>query len=156
MVIRLRKVDEKDLSLIYNWTNEKSTRLVSFNTGEISLEEHSKWFNTMLKSKEVVFLVAEDSETNLPVGQIRINDMGTVSICIGEEFRGRKYAPDIIKESINFIKYSVETLHIDCMYAYIKEDNLPSINSFKRAGFLCLGLTDFSGHECLKFAYNLN
>ncbi|MEK9170485.1 MAG: GNAT family N-acetyltransferase [Patescibacteria group bacterium] len=149
MEIKLRRVNLNDLEFVFNLRNEEAVRLVSFSSDLIDLETHRKWFEKKLASNESVLLIAEiDSQ---PVAQVRFDwlyDHGAeINIAVTEKFRGRGCGTEIIrKSSILFLN---EFPVCGDIYAYIKPDNIASIRSFTKAGFISFGETEHKGQKCI-------
>ena len=104
MDIKLREVTNEDLLLIFDWANEPFTRAMSFNEEPIPLENHKKWFNNVLNSDDIYLLVVEEENNNIPIGQVRFDNKGVISISISKEFRGNKIAPKMILKGIQLIE----------------------------------------------------
>ena len=127
-----RKVNEDDLTLLYNWSNNKVVRENSYNKSEISFADHSQWFLRKLSDSNSLVLIAIINEKES--GTIRYEfdtDSTTVGISISEEFRGRNLGSTMLRQSA--IKY-VETICFPVL-AFIKVENDASVRAFKCAGY---------------------
>lgn len=153
MEIKLRYVNEQDKWIIYNWSNDVTTRKMSFNSKEISKEQHDLWFESLLASSRC--WIAELAEGSLPVGMFRVNGEGIVGISVSGDYRGKGIGTSILEEAIKLLEREKETYHISDLVAFIKIVNEPSISLFKKAGFGCEGITEYSGSVCYKYVYKL-
>jgi RimJ/RimL family protein N-acetyltransferase len=131
-----RAANEKDTLLYFNWVNEIITRKYSFNSGKISFENHEKWFLEKLKDENVLLLVFEDQNKN-QIGQVRLEkktNENIIGISIDFNFRGKGFAYEMIIKACKlfFKKYKKENY----ILAYIKNENIASINSFLKSGFI--------------------
>ena len=92
----IRKATTKDKDIVLKWRNDLETRNNSFNTKEISTENHEKWFRKKLESKPTIMFIAEDNE---PLAFVRIerdNDQAEIHVNVNPEKRGK----GIGKESV--------------------------------------------------------
>lgn len=132
--LRLRKVEENDIELIFNWSNDKDVRKNSFHMQPIKWEEHVKWFENTIKNKNVHFFILENNDT--AIGQIRIAfekyDEGIISFSISKEFRGFGFG----KEILRLIEEELNKINTKCkLIGFVKMDNIASQNSFVINGY---------------------
>jgi RimJ/RimL family protein N-acetyltransferase len=134
-MVTFRKANVSDLLLYFEWTNDADVREQSFQNDIISLDNHTTWFNNKLLDSNCVMLVFEN-ELKIPIGQIRFqkeNDSAfVIGISVAKEQRGKGYASILLTQSSN---YFLEENPEKIINAYIKENNIGSILSFKKAGF---------------------
>jgi RimJ/RimL family protein N-acetyltransferase len=134
-MVTFRKANVSDLLLYFEWTNDADVREQSFQNNVISLDNHTTWFNNKLLDSNCVMLVFEN-ELKIPIGQIRFqkeNDSAfVIGISVAKEQRGKGYASILLTQSSN---YFLEENPEKIINAYIKENNIGSILSFKKAGF---------------------
>lgn len=153
MDIKLRRANLGDLEFLFRFRNEEAVRLVSFNSDLIDLETHRKWLEKKLASDESILFIAE--ENSQPIAQVRFDWLGgnaaEVNIAVTEKFRGKGYGSEILlKSSLQFIDKFPECEKI-C--AFIKPDNLASIHSFIKAGYVFQRDTDHKGQKCLEMIF---
>jgi RimJ/RimL family protein N-acetyltransferase len=134
-MVTFRKANVSDLLLYFEWSNDADVREQSFQNDIISLDNHTTWFNNKLLDSNCVMLVFEN-ELKIPIGQIRFqkeNDSAfVIGISVAKEQRGKGYASILLTQSSN---YFLEENPEKIINAYIKENNIGSILSFKKAGF---------------------
>jgi UDP-2,4-diacetamido-2,4,6-trideoxy-beta-L-altropyranose hydrolase len=137
--ISLRAVENKDCQIIWQWANDPATRKASFSSQPILWEEHVKWFELKLKDPNCLFFVINQGSNMFPVGTIRHDIDGNqaiISINIAPDQRqkyiGRRAV--MLSEKTVFQKTLVETTH-----AFIKTDNIRSINMFTKLGYANTG-----------------
>ncbi len=133
-MLRLRKALYSDMDILYDWRNEKRTRDNSFHSSFVLYDEHKKWFETMMKSADIVQYIME--EENLPVGQVRLNihnEMAQISYSIASEYRYKGYGHKIIR----LIKDKVLKEHpqIKKLVAKVKFDNIASQKIFEKEDY---------------------
>ncbi len=143
MDIKLRKAGPADMDLIYSWNNEPSVRANSFNTDPISPEEHRQWFHRKMADPAFFLYIFEDNRQNIGLVKIDKGPNTIIGVTIPEEQRGKGYSAKILRLAINeFWKY-----HDEDILAYIKTENLISIKTFTRCGFVFLRKEKFKDQE---------
>lgn len=124
--LRLRHVEENDIELIFNWSNEKEVRKNSFHTEPIKWEEHVNWFKKVINDTNVCFFILENNEK--PIGQIRIKfddeNKGIISFSISKEFRGLGFGKEILKLTEAEISKKCKLI------GFVKIDNIASQRAF--------------------------
>lgn len=147
-MLTIRKAQKSDLIFYFKLRNEPSIRKASFNSKPFDLASHTSWFFKKIKDSSAHLFVAQVA--GKPAGQIRIDIRGAtaeVSIALLPEYRGKGYASPAIYKSCKRILTKVPNLYI---LAYIKLDNIASVKSFARAGFIEKGIVNHGGHKCIK------
>ena len=133
--IIIRLVEPEDIKPIFELSNQDSVRKHSINKAKISWAKHVKWFNTVIKSGDVIFFVITNI-TNDILGQVRFNlenNGATISISVDETIRGKGLATRITSECIS--KMLAENRDINKIIAFVSKENIPSTKLFKRLGF---------------------
>lgn len=156
MGAKIRKTTVKDSDYIFNLVNEHTTRQVSFQQEEISRESHDEWFSKMVDSEEVLYFIIESKTTGDPVGQLRVNSEGTVSLTVGENHRGNGYAKYAVRELISYLKKTSELPDLNVLYAYIREQNVRSSKTFVSNDFKKTGTAFLYGNECVIHSLEVN
>jgi RimJ/RimL family protein N-acetyltransferase len=125
---------KEDAELYFKWANDPVVRANSYNSSEISFEDHCKWFERKLGSGSCFFYLFKNKE-QVPVGQVRIERMAdetVIGISIDERFRGRSLA---VKMLTGATEAYLSKFPSEQIVAYIKSENPASRKSFVRAGF---------------------
>tara|TARA_A100001011_G_scaffold395647_1_gene491285 strand:+ start:1166 stop:1621 length:456 start_codon:yes stop_codon:yes gene_type:complete len=136
-MINVRLADEHDIRDIFDWRNDKSTRLQSHNSKEIFWEDHENWYKNSLKNKNIYMLICEESIDKSKIGIVRFNiyeDFSIVSINLSPQMKAMGLGFSCLKNSISRFKKDFE--NIKYLTAEIKIDNIPSIKTFKKVGFI--------------------
>lgn len=127
MKLRLAKIE--DAKILFDWRNDKLTRLSSHNTNEISFENHIEWLENSLKSSSRKIYIAEINQ--IPVGTIRtdiLNDKEVeVAYTVSPSSRGNGVATKMLNKLCGESK--------TVFYAEIKTDNIASLKATQKAGF---------------------
>ena len=148
--LRLRRVEERDCKLLWEWSNDPSVRKVSFSTDFIPWGRHLEWFRSKLDNKNVRhYLVINKSD--LAVGQVRFELDGpsaVMSLSLASEFRGAGYGSSIMAMTTDELFRSTEARVI---HAYVKLDNEASLRLFATAGFSQEATVAIQGREAVHF-----
>ena len=134
MNLHFRFANENDSKLYFDWANDELVRENSFNKEPILHENHVKWFQSKLQSKDCFFYLFLNDE-NKPVGQVRIDKGGDeiiIGISIDKNFRGQSLGGILLEMASDdyLSKHPTATI-----LAYIKKENTASLNIFMKAGF---------------------
>ena len=146
MPIKLRRVQQTDCELLWQWANDPTTRIASFSPHPIPWAHHVEWFQAKMIDPDCVFFIATTMR-DVPVGQIRYdiqNDSATVSVSIDKSFRGQGYGTLLIEQSCRKL---LEQIEVAIVNAYIKIENTPSKQTFLNAGFIEQGATMVHNHS---------
>ena len=146
----LRSATKNDLMLFFDWANDEVTRSMSFNKTSISLDTHTNWFHNQLQSNNSFLLVLE--ENNIAVGQVKFNKEGVIGISIDKQHRGKKLGVILINEGIRFIEKNGD---FNKIRAYIKKENINSIRTFEKAGFIFEKENSTNKENCFEYIYNI-
>ncbi len=132
--VYLRNAEYGDIDLLYRWANDFVVRTNSFNTEQISYENHVQWFKTMMTDPTVLQFILMDED--IPVGQIRLNIKGTdaeIGYSIGAEFRGKGYGHRILQLVTDEVREKFPD--ISTLIAKVKPANTASNRLFKSEGY---------------------
>jgi UDP-2,4-diacetamido-2,4,6-trideoxy-beta-L-altropyranose hydrolase len=141
----IRRAQEKDCLQLFTLSNDPFVRKNSFSSNEIKFDDHKKWFDSKLKSKDSCIFVAEIS--NILMGQIRYDkkeDMALISIAISRAFRGLGLGCRMIEST--FIPAGKE-LSVNKIRAMVKDSNPASVHTFINAGFQKVDETIVCGYR---------
>ncbi|MBT9311370.1 UDP-2,4-diacetamido-2,4,6-trideoxy-beta-L-altropyranose hydrolase [Leptothoe kymatousa] len=133
--LRLRNIQKKDCSLIWQWANDPDVRNSSFSSKIIPWEEHVQWFNSKQQAITCVFYIALDKH-DVPIGSIRFdisNNNAVISLSIQKEKRNQGYGTELIK--LGTSQFWKNHSKINLVTAYIQINNQASLKAFIKAGF---------------------
>lgn len=150
-IISVRELSEKDKEITFKWANDKITRESSFNSTIISFDEHANWIDRKLKDENADYFICEVG--GVPASIVRfdkIDNKVVIGINIAPEFRGKKLAPYFLKKSCE--KYFDKTDQ-STVFAYIKKDNIASLKSFEKAGFILVKDLIINNSEAFEYKY---
>ena len=125
-----RQIIESDCFKIFEIANDDEVRQSSFNSQKIKLEDHEKWFKSILNDDSTKFFVLEYEDDI--IGQLRFDfdeEYPVISISMNRKYRGLGLSKYLLSKGIEYIS------EYDEIVAYIKKDNLRSISFFESMGF---------------------
>ena len=133
--IYLRRVKETDMKLLFDWRNNELVRKNSFCMDPVEWNEHVKWFNTLVKSSVLFFiLICKEQE----VGQIRIDleldNTAIINYSIAEKYRGFGYGKQILHLAETELYERFKNKYM--LKALVKENNISSQVAFERLGYI--------------------
>ena len=134
-LIKICQVKEEDSILIWNWRNNKETRMMSRNKNKIRLKDHKLWLIKSLLNKENKMYLCKEKES--PVGIIIFTKMTEnryeISMNLNPDFRGKGYGEKVLKKGIN--KFKEDSCSEYKLIAVIKKVNKKSQKLFIKMMF---------------------
>ncbi|HEY9868072.1 MAG TPA: GNAT family N-acetyltransferase [Candidatus Obscuribacterales bacterium] len=146
--VRLRPLEQRDLSDTLRWRNQERVRTFFKSSAEISPESHSAWFSQYLsKADDYVYVIDEIECSHLPVGQVSIYninwDRGEAEfgrLLIGEPAAlGKGYAREA---SLLLLAHWHSIYGIKRFCLEVKEENERAIRLYEQLGFTERGAHD--------------
>ena len=147
MNLHLRKADDTDRDLLFEWANDDTVRANAFHTEKIPYEDHVRWFEKMMADADAYQYILCEGEK--PVGQIRLNIEGNQAVIdysIASDQRGKGYGSEIL-QMIQTHLATDQRLHITKMVGQVKYDNPISSRAFEKNGFLKKELLEYIEYE---------
>ena len=134
--ILLRSVQEADLGLLFLWRNDNETRLNSFSSDEIQLDEHKEWLAKTLNDPQHTMYMAVEALVDLPVGVVFFKKQPAtgeveVSINLDPEKRANGLGKLVLRKAL--VEYSKNNTVV--FQAKIKSANIRSQKVFSQCGF---------------------
>lgn len=126
----IRLVNSSDCENIFNLSNDLIVRSNSINKEQIPWDSHKEWFKERIKNVHEPFYVIEDNNGEF-IAQVRFDKRfgeNIISISIKQNFRGKGYGKEIIKEC------SIKS-NLSPIYALVNSNNIISKNAFIKAGY---------------------
>ncbi|MEJ8303652.1 GNAT family N-acetyltransferase, partial [Saccharibacillus sacchari] len=150
-----KKVESSDIWLIYEFANDAKTRAMSFETSEISRQQHQKWFEKILISTDEYIFLAALEECSPYIGFVKVNRNGMIGISVAKEFRGYGLGSNLITSFLRFLREELSNIDFRIIIALIKNENDASIRTFEKAGFKFKSLDIYKGETCLRYEIEL-
>jgi len=148
--LKLRRTEESDCEIFWNWANDPAARSASFRSQSISWQEHVEWFRARLADPQAILYTATNKD-GTRVGEVRyqIQDKrAALSISLGADFRGCGLGQKILSVATEMAFADSEINFID---AYVKPENEASLKLFAGAGFLRYPSGTIEGQEAIHF-----
>lgn len=151
-ILSIRKIEESDKQITFEWANDPITRASSFNSEPIEFNQHSIWFDSKFKDETAHYFICKVGLKE--AGLVRFDFDGSkntfiIGITIAQKYRGRKLSTLFLKEAC---EYFLSTCNGQ-ITAYIKEENVASVKAFERAGFKFKSNETIQGVKSLRYKY---
>lgn len=135
--ILLRIARFEDTESTFSWANDKSIRKFSYNQKEISITDHTSWFQNKIVSAQCEYYVLE-SKGNL-IGSIRFDIESNIlsakiSYLVDNNFTGKGYGTFLLQKGIN--KLLQERKEVISICGFVFKNNIASIRIFQKLGFV--------------------
>jgi RimJ/RimL family protein N-acetyltransferase len=145
--IVLRRAEQNDCCLLWEWASDPAVRTSSFSPELISWDKHQKWFAEKLTaSNSAIFIGA--NEAGIPFGQIRFdwNERGEAEIDVSVSAFARRggLGSVLIRAGVDEM---LTATSVDVFHAFVKKANVPSLRAFEKAGFHGAKLETLRGQE---------
>jgi RimJ/RimL family protein N-acetyltransferase len=137
--IELKKAEEEDLKITYEWAADPVVRAHSFSRNKIIEEEHSNWFKNKIEDKNCLFLIAKlDGEE---IGSIRFDvkdNEAIISYLIDPEYHGKGLGQAVLAKGLEVLQSEHEKNNFlfKKVIGYVIGENIPSVKAFERLGFI--------------------
>lgn len=132
---KLRLATKEDMTLLFQWANDRNVRNASFCTEPITWETHVEWFQQMMESQDILQFIYECDDK--AVGQVRLriqNEVGFVSYSIASEYRGNGKATQMLTLLENLVKKEYPQLKE--LAAEVKCENMASRKVFEKLEYV--------------------
>jgi diamine N-acetyltransferase len=147
-IIKLRAPELTDLELLYKWENDTEVWHVGVTNAPFSKYVLEKYLETahleLFDNNQLRLMIDLKADNNRTIGTIDLFDFDTynnrvgVGILIAENTdKGNGYASETL---VLIIDYCFSFLGLNQLYCNIAEDNVISIQLFKKHGFEVVGL----------------
>lgn len=125
----LRKADQNDLMLLFEWTNDPAVRANSFNKDQVAFEDHQAWFKKRLDSENSIIYILTNGQENIGMIRFDITDhTALLNFSISSARRGEGYGKLIVQLGIAAIKKDKPS--VDQIQAYVLKHNIQSQKMF--------------------------
>tara|TARA_X000000950_G_C13918380_1_gene662090 strand:- start:6979 stop:7428 length:450 start_codon:yes stop_codon:yes gene_type:complete len=132
--MKIKEVSILDSNEIYQWRNDRSTRLMSKNSKKIDKASHNKWIHKCLKSNDYHLYLGIYNGVKVGIVWFLSDSKkkeSEVSINLNPEERGKKLSTMLLQKCINiFLKKNKLSLR-----STIKKNNYASKKIFQNCNF---------------------
>jgi pseudaminic acid synthase len=132
------KNTEEDAKIIFDWRNDETTRLMSFNTDlkiwKNFIEEFkNNYFSNILPPLFALY----NNEKIALIGFVddNLNKEHIINININPNYRNKGFGKEILLKSLDYIRLNYKNHHNNII-AHIKEKNIPSNKIFQKCNFI--------------------
>jgi len=151
--LSVRAAGSADSLLIWQWANDPTTRLRSFNPEPIPWHEHEAWFSAKLASPTCRIWILQIGD--LPVGQIRYERVESwegpsaeISYSMAPGFRGMRLGTALLEATVEL---AAQELAVRWIKAVAFSDNQASRGAFLNAQFDASETCIVGGRACTVF-----
>lgn len=134
-----RPITFEDTDLILKWRNREEVKRNFIYRKSITREDHLEWFDHKVKTGSVIQFIIYEKQENTPIGSVYFRDVDSIArkaeygIFIGEpSARGMGFGSETAER---MVRHFFEDMRFHKLSLRVLENNLPAINSYKRAGF---------------------
>jgi UDP-2,4-diacetamido-2,4,6-trideoxy-beta-L-altropyranose hydrolase len=149
-MLRFRRATAEDAQRLFDWANDPVTRAMSFRSGTIPWADHLRWLAAVLAAHDRLLLVVEGYAEGAwqPIGQLRFDAGGVVSVGFDPAWRGRGLAAPALRRALSL----PQVKEFGPLYtAYIRPENAASQRAFRQAGFRYDGMARAYDVDCGRF-----
>jgi UDP-2,4-diacetamido-2,4,6-trideoxy-beta-L-altropyranose hydrolase len=148
--LTLRRAEDADSRLYWEWANEPLIRQASFSSEPIPWETHAEWFEKKRRDPNCVLFVFEQKGD--PVGQVRLERTGenqaVMSVSLDKRYRGQGLGSRLIRMAA---RAYLEISPVERVHAYVKYGNEASSRAFLKAGYTELKPVRIKGQPARHF-----
>jgi RimJ/RimL family protein N-acetyltransferase len=133
-IIVLREASIEDAQITFKWANDAKVRRYALTQHEISESEHLKWFESKINSSDCIYYIVSYNQVSVGSFRIDINSdsIGVISYLLDPMYHGKNLGKSLLRDGVEKAR-AHKTL--DKIVGYVKEENQPSLNLFRKLGF---------------------
>ena len=142
--VTLRLARPDDAQQLWEWRNEESMRLASFQSAPVPFAAHQAWLSKVLTDPSVLLLVGAN-DAGQDVGYVRFSIEGQqadISVCVDHRQRGLGLGAALIDAGCVFLWNDRPEVEV---VAIVKEQNAASRATFLAVGFRLGEVRDTGG-----------
>lgn len=120
---------------ILSWRNDEHSKNMSFDSSNVSLEDHKIWYQRSLLSETREMFIGEDGGRKIGVCRFDLNlheENAEVSINLNPSQRNKGFSKQLLSSAVK----EYIAIHKINIIARIKKENLASKNIFESIGFV--------------------
>ena len=149
----LRAIEKEDMEFLREMINnpELERNVVGWSF-PISKYEQERWFESQIQNKNNIRYIIKVDRERIGVVTITNIDWKNRKACHGiklcnDKVKGKGYGTDAV---MTIMKYAFEELQLNKLYSTILDYNIPSMNLYKKCGWLVDGVlreSTFKGNQ---------
>lgn len=149
--IKLRRAQDGDCRLLWEWAADARVRSAAFSRAPITWEQHQGWFRDKMKNPRCLIFIGEN-EQGKPLGQFRIDldreQDGEVDVSVSREHRGIGCSSWLIDLGVREVFAKTGAMRV---HAFIRPENQASIRAFEDACFTRKGEGPVKGQPAIHY-----
>jgi len=133
--LSLRRAGGEDARHAWEWRNHPATRRYSLDSSELPWSTHVGWWEAAIASPRRALLVVE-APGSVPVGILRYDlegEVATISVYLDPGLGGLGLGSAVLRAGTEWVRQHLPAIRR--IHAVILPENLPSIRSFRAAGY---------------------
>jgi RimJ/RimL family protein N-acetyltransferase len=149
--ITVRPAVAQDALQVWRINSELSVRTRSFDPAPIHLARHFEWFDRLLASgTSRMYVLAREDEIAAQIRYDRVDD-GRVelSFAVASPYRRLGLGTRLLTDTWEL---ACRDLDVTEVRGLVMRDNVPSLDAFRRAGFVEAGFETRAGRDCVVFS----
>ncbi|MDA9006834.1 GNAT family N-acetyltransferase [Litoricola sp.] len=127
----------EDIDDVFLWKNDPTSIQQSLNRESITWADHSDWFQQILRSANVCFLMCRSDLLDCKIGVVRFDidaSIAVLSINLDPQMRGLGFGYECLSNAIDFLAKNFKS--VDVVQAKVRVENKISDRIFKKIGFV--------------------
>ena len=138
--IKLRPVEESDLTLLVEWRNNPAIWASFFNKFPLSHTGQRGWYKAVSEDRSRLFLMIQALDSKEAIGTIgfdridpvnQVAEYGNALIAL-ERFKGKGLAREA---TMLLLEYGFARLNLNRIFLHVLVDNEPATRLYRRCGF---------------------
>jgi len=137
--VQLRSVSSQDYEPLFQWVNDRNTRIQSGPFKPVSWVEHMEWIERVTHAKDCELLIIANRDDGFAIGHILLTELSRVhrscslSIRIGsEDHRNKGIGTEAMALLLN---YAWRDLGLNRLQLTVRSDNERARRSYLKSGF---------------------
>lgn len=133
---KLRRVQASDLQITFEWASDPNVRRFALQQQEISLAEHTNWFEYKLNQASCFYYLLEEDERAL--GSIRFDlheDIAQISYLLTPAAQGKGFGLLLLQKGMQYLLNEAQCPPFEIFLGEVLPANQRSIRIFEQLGF---------------------
>ena len=148
--IALRPLRQADISLLFEWINDREQVLFSAPYKPVSEDQHQTWFNAIQQRGDTAIFAIQELQTDSLIGTCQLHSIDPVhraaelQIRLGDvAARGIGHGTEAVSLLLQF---AFRDLNLHRVYLHVFHTNAVAIRAYEKAGFVREGVLRQAAH----------
>lgn len=138
----------EDSDILFRWKNDKETRVNSACTKEVTLEEHTDWYQKILADTKKTIYILQAGEELLGQGRLEEKqNIGIISYSVNSFYRNSGYGTILLER----LEEKAKTGAIEYLEGTVRITNIGSQRCFEKCNYVIKS----KGDECITYRKQL-